>query len=169
MSAYIAIGSNQGNALENCRRAVEELGSDRRNRLIRCSSFYRTEPVGKKDQPWFVNAVIELDTSMSARELLGFLLSTEEKMGRIRGERWGPRVIDLDLLFYGGEELGEEGLQVPHPRLHGRKFVLVPLKEIAPDLKHPVLKKSISEILAELKGGEEVFPLEEGSRKTCTD
>jgi 2-amino-4-hydroxy-6-hydroxymethyldihydropteridine diphosphokinase len=100
---------------------------------------------------------------------MAFLLSIEDKMGRIRGERWGPRAIDLDILFYGGEKIEEEGLQIPHPRLHERKFVLVPLKEIAPDLKHPILKKTISEILAELKGGEKVVPLEEGSAKLCTD
>jgi 2-amino-4-hydroxy-6-hydroxymethyldihydropteridine diphosphokinase len=167
--AYIAIGSNQGNALENCRRAMEEIASDARNRLVRCSSFYRTEPVGKKDQEWFVNAVVELETSLSPRPLLAFLLSIEEKMGRIRRERWGPRIIDLDILFYDAQELQEKDLEVPHPRLHERKFVLVPLNEIAPDLKHPVLKRTISEILAELKEGERVILLEEGSAKTCTD
>jgi 2-amino-4-hydroxy-6-hydroxymethyldihydropteridine diphosphokinase len=169
MLAYIAVGSNQGNALENCRKAMAGMVSDGRNRLLRGSSFYLTEPVGKKNQEWFVNAVVELDTSLPPRELMAFLLSIEDKMGRIRGERWGPRIIDLDILLYDGEEFEEEGLKIPHPRLHERKFVLVPLKEIAPDLKHPVLKKTISEILAELKEGDKVIPLEEGSAKICTD
>ena len=169
MLAYIAVGSNRGNALENCGKAMAGMVSDGRNRILRCSSFYLTEPVGKKNQEWFVNAVVELDTSLPPRELMAFLLSIEDKMGRIRGERWGPRIIDLDILLYDGEEFKEEGLEIPHPRLHERKFVLVPLKEIAPDLKHPVLKKTISEILAELKEGEKVIPLEEGSAKICTD
>jgi 2-amino-4-hydroxy-6-hydroxymethyldihydropteridine diphosphokinase len=168
MLSYIAIGSNQGDPLENCRRAIEGMTSDGRNRLVRCSSFYCTEPVGRKDQEWFVNAVALVETSLSPRQLLAFLLSVEEKMGRIRKERWGPRVIDLDILFYEGEVIEEEGLQIPHPRLHERRFVLVPLREIAPDWKHPGLEKTVSQILAELKGGEKVLPLQEGSTKTCT-
>ncbi len=168
MLAYIGIGSNQENPLENCRRAIERIMSDGRNLLVRCSSFYRTEPVGKKDQEWFVNGVVLVETSLGPGEMLGFLLSLEKEMGRIRGERWGPRVIDLDILFYGEEIIDREGLWVPHPRLHERKFVLIPLKEIAPDLKHPRLGKTISQILSELQGEEKVFLLQEGTAKTCT-
>ena len=168
MLVYIGIGSNQGNPLENCRRAIQGIVSDGRNRLVQCSPFYRTEPVGQKDQDWFVNGVVLVETSLSPRELLDFLLALEKKMGRIRGEKWGPRVIDLDILFYGGEVWHEGGLQIPHPRLHERRFVLIPLKDIAPDLKHPLLGKTISQILAGLPEGEKVFPLLEEDKESCT-
>jgi 2-amino-4-hydroxy-6-hydroxymethyldihydropteridine diphosphokinase len=167
MLTYIGIGSNQGDPLENCRRAIEGIVSEGTNRLVRCSSFYRTEPVGKKDQNWFVNAVALVETSLGPREMLESLLSLEKEIGRVRGERWGPRVIDLDILFYGEKVIDEEDLQVPHPRLHERRFVLIPLAEIAPDLKHPCLGKTIAQILSALGGQDKVFPLREGNTKTC--
>jgi 2-amino-4-hydroxy-6-hydroxymethyldihydropteridine diphosphokinase len=159
--AYIGIGSNLGNKLGNCRRAVEAIGADGRNRLVRCSRFYRTEPVGKKDQEWFINGVAAVETTMGPRELLEFILSVEKGMGRARKERWGPRIIDLDILFYGDRVLEEEGLEVPHPRLQERRFVLVPLEEIAPDLIHPIFHRTISQILGELKAEEKVSPVSE--------
>jgi len=159
--AYIGIGSNLGEKLENCLRAVEAIGSDARNCLVRCSRFYRTEPMGKKDQAWFINGVAAVETAMGPRELLEFLLSVEKEMGRARKERWGPRIIDLDILFYGDRVLNEEGLQIPHPRLHERRFVLVPLKEIAPGLVHPVFHRTVSQILGELDAEEKVSPIPE--------
>jgi 2-amino-4-hydroxy-6-hydroxymethyldihydropteridine diphosphokinase len=168
MLVYIGIGSNQGDPVENCRRAIGGIVLDGRNRLVRCSSFYRTEPMGRKDQDWFVNGVVLVETSLGPRQMLEFLLSLEKKMGRVRRERWGPRVIDLDILFYGEEVIDEENLQVPHPRLHERRFVLIPLKEIAPDLNHPRLGKTISQILSASEREEKVFPLQEGNTKTCT-
>ena len=159
--AYIGIGSNLGEKVENCRRAIKAIGSDARNRLVGCSRFYRTEPMGKKDQEWFINGVAAVETTMSPRELLEFLLSIEKEMGRDRIERWGPRIIDLDILFYGDRVLNEEGLQIPHPRLHERRFVMVPLKDIAPDLVHPVLQRTVSQILGELNAADEVSPVPE--------
>lgn len=168
MLAYIGIGSNLGDKLENCRRAIAGIVSDGRNRFVRRSPFYRTEPVGKKDQDWFVNGVLLVDTCLNPRELLDFLLALEKEMGRVRKERWGPRVIDLDILLYGEEILEGKGLQIPHPSLHERRFVLIPLREIAPDLKHPKLGKTVSQILTELEGKEKVFLLQEGDTKACT-
>jgi 2-amino-4-hydroxy-6-hydroxymethyldihydropteridine diphosphokinase len=124
--------------------------------------------VGKRDQDWFVNGVVSLETSMGPGELLGFLLSVEKKMGRLREEKWGPRTIDLDILFYGDQILEEADLRIPHPRLQERRFVLVPLRDVAPDLVHPVLGKPVSRILAELDAEERVIPLEDGNEKTCT-
>lgn len=167
MLTYIGIGSNQGEALDNCRRAIRAITSDRRNRMAACSPFYKTEPVGKKDQDWFVNGVIALATELNPRELMDFLLAIEKEMGRERGERWGPRVIDLDILFYGDQVLNEPGLQVPHPHLRERRFVLVPLKDIAPSLEHPLFGKTISQILADLGEGEKVIPLLEAGQKPC--
>ncbi len=168
MLTYIGIGSNLGNKLENYRRAIESLGSDPRNRLVRCSPLYHTEPVGKTGQDWFVNGVISMETSMDPGELLEFLLSIERKMGRVREEKWGPRTIDLDILFCGDQILNEADLQIPHPRLHERRFVLIPLQDVAPDLVHPVLGKAVSRILAELDTRERVVPLQEGNGKACT-
>ncbi len=110
--------------------------------------------MGPVEQPPFINAVFSLECGMSPQELLALILDIEQKMGRVRGERWGPRLIDLDLLFYGDAVIEEQGLEVPHPRLHERRFVLTPLAEIAPGLVHPVIKKSVLELLAELPAGD---------------
>jgi len=168
MLTYIGIGSNLGDKRKNIRRAIEALGSDPRNRLVRCSPLYCTEPVGKTDQDWFVNGVVSLETLMGPGELLGFLLSVEKKMGRRREEKWGPRTIDLDILFYGDQILEDADLSIPHPRLQERRFVLVPLRDVAPDLVHPVLGKPVSRILAELDAEERVILLEDGNEKACT-
>ena len=104
---------------------------------------------------------------MEPAELLEFLLGVEKMMGRERRERWGPRVIDLDILIFGQQVINKEALEIPHPRLHERRFVLVPLRDIAPDLRHPLLGKTISQILAELPGEEKVFPLPQESQKRC--
>jgi len=135
--------------------------------LLQCSPLYRTEPVGKKDQGWFINGVIAVETSLRPREFLDFLLDIERKMGRERVERWGPRVIDLDILFYGAEVLNEDGLQIPHPQLPERKFVLIPLRDIAPHFEHPLLAKTISQILSELPDKEKVLPILERGQGPC--
>jgi 2-amino-4-hydroxy-6-hydroxymethyldihydropteridine diphosphokinase len=159
MLAYIGIGSNLGDKLANCRRALEAIGSDPRNRLVQRSPLYRTEPVGKRDQDWFINGVAAVETSMTPGDLLAFLLSVEDRMGRVRKEKWGPRIIDLDILFYGDRVLDEENLRIPHPRLQERRFVLVPLNDIAPDLVHPVFRRTVSRLLAERIPEETVLPV----------
>jgi 2-amino-4-hydroxy-6-hydroxymethyldihydropteridine diphosphokinase len=165
MLVYIGIGSNLGDKVANCLRAITAIVADRRNRIVRCSPLYQTEPVGKKEQDWFVNGAFAVETSMEPRELLDFLLAIEKMMGRVRGERWGPRVIDLDILIFGNEVINQGDLQIPHPRLHERRFVLVPLWDIAPHLVHPLLGKTISQILSALPGEEKVLPLEEGGHR----
>jgi 2-amino-4-hydroxy-6-hydroxymethyldihydropteridine diphosphokinase len=130
--AYIGLGSNLGDREAAIRAAAELIGVDR------LSSIVETEPWGYEDQPRFLNAVAELDTELPPRVLLELLLEVERQLGRERtGPRYGPRTIDLDLLLYGGERIDEPGLEVPHPRLHERLFVLEPLAELAPDLQIP--------------------------------
>ncbi|HYZ92168.1 MAG TPA: 2-amino-4-hydroxy-6-hydroxymethyldihydropteridine diphosphokinase [Actinomycetota bacterium] len=129
--AFVGLGSNVGDRLENLRRAMDELVKE--VEVIGKSSVYDTDPVGPP-QPDFLNAVVEIRTELAPRDLLSRLKSIEARIGRIQGERWGPREIDLDLLLYGDEEIDEPDLRVPHPQMWERAFVLVPLAELAPDL-----------------------------------
>ena len=128
--AFLGLGSNLGDRLENLQRATDLLASRAGIRGLASSRVYETEPVGPP-QPDYLNAVVRLDTTLTASELLEACLSVEAEMGRVRSERWGPRVIDVDLLSYDREELDEPGLQIPHPMMHERAFVLVPLLELA--------------------------------------
>jgi len=140
---YIGIGSNLGDSLKNCKYAVEKLSRSEGIELIRASSFYRTEPVGMEDQNYFVNAVVEVKTDISARNLLQLMQNIENEMGRKREGKGGPRVIDLDLLFYGQSVIKEQALTVPHPEIHKRRFVLEPFCEIASYFIHPSFGVSI--------------------------
>jgi 2-amino-4-hydroxy-6-hydroxymethyldihydropteridine diphosphokinase len=144
--AFVGLGSNLGDRLENLRTAVTLLG-ERGIKVARSSRVYATDPVGGPEQPEYLNAVIEVEAG-SARDLLAACLSIEDRMGRERGERWGPRVIDLDVLTFGGEEIDEPDLQVPHPRMHERGFVLIPLLELDADPPLPGGRK-----VAELRLG----------------
>ncbi len=146
--AYIGLGSNLGDGILNCKKALDLMGHSPHTEVIEASSFYRTEPVGKKDQGWFINCVAHITTGLEPNGLLSFLLSIEKEMGRERKEKWGPRTIDLDILFYGDTVMKEGSLIIPHPLVQERRFVLIPLVELAPDLVHPVLKKSIIQLLA---------------------
>jgi 2-amino-4-hydroxy-6-hydroxymethyldihydropteridine diphosphokinase len=127
--AMVGLGSNLGDRPANLQRAVDLLAQREGVRVIRSSRIYETAPVGPP-QPDYLNSVAELETTLSARGLLEACLGVEREMGRERAERWGPRVIDLDLLTYGREEIDESGLTVPHPRMHERAFVLIPLLEL---------------------------------------
>jgi len=130
--AFLGLGSNLGERLENLRRAVTLLG-ERGLSVLRSSRVYESDPVGGPPQPDYLNAVIEVETDGSARELLDACLGAEREMGRERTERWGPRVIDLDVLTFGEERIDEPGLEIPHPRMHERAFALVPLLELDTD------------------------------------
>lgn len=132
--AYIGLGGNLGDPAVAMAAALKALDASAHTNVTAVSSLYRTPPWGKPDQPDFLNAAAAVETGLSARELLAFCLDVERKLKRVRTERWGPRTIDLDLLWFGGQAIAEEGLTVPHPRMAERAFVLVPLAEIAPGL-----------------------------------
>jgi 2-amino-4-hydroxy-6-hydroxymethyldihydropteridine diphosphokinase len=135
--AHIGLGSNLDDPVRQVRQALQELGGLARTQLLASSSLYRTAPVGKLDQPDFINAVAMVDTALSPRELLQELLALEARHGRVRSERNGPRTLDLDLLLLGDLVLHEPGLEVPHPRMHERAFVLLPLEQVSPDAVIP--------------------------------
>lgn len=139
--AFIGIGSNLGDRLDNLRRALQLL-EDRGVRVLRSSRVYETDPIGGPPQPDYLNAVIEVETEGTARDLLETCRETERALGRAREERWGPRVIDLDVLTFGTEEIDDPDLQLPHPRMHERGFVLIPLLELEADPTLPGGRKA---------------------------
>jgi len=149
ITAYIGIGSNLGTPEKNCTKAIEKISSAKDIKIISKASFYQTEPIGGVQQGWFVNSAIEIETDLSPENLLSVLLSLELAMGRTRKEKWGPRLIDLDLLLYGNLVLENKSLTLPHPEIQNRKFVLIPMSEISESLIHPTLKKSIKTLLQE--------------------
>ena len=148
---HLGIGSNIGDRQANCERALELLGG-RGIKIKKVSSMYETRPWGLKEQPDFINMAAEAETDLSPEELLDALKGIEKEMGRKDTVKWGPRVIDLDILFYNDEIVDTQRLRIPHPFIHERDFVVVPLAEIAPDKVHPVLKKSVRQLREELKG-----------------
>jgi len=150
--AFIGLGSNLGERESHIRRAVEELGKAPRTKFVRLSSVYDTDPVGDVDQPRFLNAVAWVESDLSPGELLWNLLLIEKRLGRVRSaaRRWGPRTIDLDLIFFGDRVVEEPGLTVPHLEAHNRAFVLAPLAELEPTFVHPTLGETIAVILARL-------------------
>ena len=155
--AYTGLGSNMGDKRGNIKAALELLGRVPGVKLLRVAPFYRTAPVGYTEQDWFVNTVAEVETTLSPAELLAACLDIENRLGRVRDIRWGPRVIDLDLLLYNGQVIDEPDLVVPHPRMHERAFVLVPLADLAPELVIPG-RGRVSELLAAVgrEGVEEI-------------
>lgn len=149
-TAYIGIGSNLGDKLNNCLKAAEQAKEIPGCGFQALSRFFRTKPVGVAGQDWYINGVIALRTDISARDLLKALLAIEVQMGRERKQKWGSRAIDLDILLYGEDVIREDGLKVPHPYMHLRRFVLVPMVQLAPDVIHPVLGQTMNELLEQL-------------------
>lgn len=153
---FLITGSNLENRKMNLDLAVKELREHPKIEVLDGSSIYETEPYGVKEQPWFLNQAVKIKTELSPFELMDFLKKTEVKLGRVETFRLGPRIIDLDILLYDDLILESENLIIPHSQMQQRRFVLVPLAEIAPNLIHPVSKKSIKRILEQLEDKAEV-------------
>jgi 2-amino-4-hydroxy-6-hydroxymethyldihydropteridine diphosphokinase len=157
MLAYLSLGSNVGDRAANLQAAIARMSS--LGEVVAVSSFYETEPVGFAAQPWFLNCAVKLDTKKTPEQLLAGILSLEQEMGRLRVLKNGPRTIDIDILLVGDSVIKTEGLSIPHPAMHERRFVLEPLAEIAPEVEHPVLKRSIRELRDALPEGQVVRKL----------
>ena len=157
--AFLSLGSNVGDRLSSIQQAVNFLSADNSIEIAASSSFYETEPWGKKDQPWFVNAVVAIRTKLSPVELLRVCQDIESKLGRDREQEihWGKRPIDIDILFYDDLVFSNEILTIPHPHVQERAFALVPMLEIKASYVHPVLNKTIAELHEELNDPEEAF------------
>lgn len=145
-TVFLLTGSNIGDS-EGLLRQASNLLAERVGAVVKQSSFYRTEPWGNKDQQPFLNQVLQVETNLEPLTLLGTTLGIEKEMGRNRQEKWGPRTIDIDILFYDDETINEPQLVIPHPFLHERRFTLEPLNEIAPHLQHPVLHHDVAYLL----------------------
>jgi len=143
---FVGLGSNLGDRLSHLQRAIDEIGQLGATTVRRCSGFYETEPRFVRDQPVFLNACVNIETGLPPRKLLGALLGIEDAMGRVRRQPNGPRIIDLDLLLYGACVIDDDDLHLPHPGLHSRAFVLVPLAEVGAQTHHPLLDQTILEL-----------------------
>lgn len=157
VTVYLSLGSNKGDRARYIARAIEALGACGVN-VTRESSLYETEPVETSSKSWFLNCVVEAETNLLPPQLMHMLLDIERALGRRRRVPRGPRFIDMDILLYEDRVVSSEQLEIPHPRMAGRRFVLVPFAEVAPDVRHPVFEKTIAELLVETPDRSEVRP-----------
>jgi 2-amino-4-hydroxy-6-hydroxymethyldihydropteridine diphosphokinase len=151
---YLSLGSNVGHREGNLRAAIRALAGVGQVKAV--SSFYETEPVDFVDQAWFLNCAVVIESLLSPERMMAELLRIEQKMGRERIQRRGPRIIDIDILMFGGRIVDTPNLKIPHPAMHRRRFVLAPLADIAPEARHPVKNRTVGELLAELPEGQVV-------------
>lgn len=165
--AYLSLGSNVGDREKNLHQAIHKLTT--LGRVTEVSSFYETEPVEVTQQPWFLNCATALETELPAPQLMSSLLEIEREMGRIRVLKKGPRLIDIDILMFGDEVVNRPDLTIPHPAMAERRFVLEPLAEIAAKAWHPVLKKTIGELLRALPAGQAVHKVKASEPRIFTD
>ncbi len=150
-TAYICAGSNIGNKLLNCQNGIDALTRPDISILKKQSPFYKTDPVGYRDQDWFINVVVKIETPLDPFQLINQLNSIEQKIGRIRTPiKYGPRILDLDIIFYDDLVTDTPELIIPHPRMHKRRFVLQPICDIDPTIVHPVFKKDVKHLLDDL-------------------
>lgn len=159
INVFLSLGSNVGNRAANLASAFQHIQKEI-GKVAKKSHLYETEPWGNKDQDAFYNQVIMVNTTLEPRDILAAITKIERAMGRERSEKWGPRIIDIDILFYGKRVIRDKGLEIPHPDLHKRGFILAPLLEIAPDYVHPILSKQIDELYMECEDPSDVIKLD---------
>ena len=158
--AYLSVGSNMGDRAENCRKGIRLLDEQEHTSVVKSSPFYQTEPVDYLDQDWFVNGIIQVKTTLSPAKLLETVKGIERQVGRKTGVvRFGPRILDMDIILYDSRIVNQPDIEIPHPRMHKRCFVLKPLCDIDPDIVHPVLQQTMHALLEAIDHqGQEVIP-----------
>jgi 2-amino-4-hydroxy-6-hydroxymethyldihydropteridine diphosphokinase len=166
-TAYLSLGSNIGECEVQLRAAITRLKAA--GRVVSISSFYETEPVELSNQPWFLNCALSLETNLSPEQLMETVLQIERDMGRVRAQPKGPRIIDIDILLFGDATIQLPTLSIPHPAMHQRRFVLEPLAEIAPEARHPLFQKTVTQLLEELPHGQQVRKATKSQPRIFTD
>jgi 2-amino-4-hydroxy-6-hydroxymethyldihydropteridine diphosphokinase len=156
-TVYLSLGANQGDSVAQLEKAISLIRG--LGRLTAISKFYKTRPWGNLNQPDFINLALELLTDKSPEKLLYELQQIEQSIGRVKEEKWGPRIIDIDIVFFNNQKINLPDLQIPHPQAHLRTFVLVPMNEIAPNFEHPSFGKTISELMKQFSINQDVIPL----------
>jgi len=153
---FIGVGSNLGNRRAYYQKALDLMADLPQTAIVRCSSLYESEPIGEAKN-WYVNGVVELETALSPQQLLSCLQKIESALGRTRTKKWASRTIDLDILLFDRQIVNEEQLQIPHTEMHRRRFVLLPLSELAPQVTHPLLGSTVTDLLAGLADDKQVL------------